>query len=295
MSSTSAQTWYSLHITVLPKAAEAIEFALNELDSLGTEIDHLRKTDEDTVRVSGYFSEPLSEDAVNNALLYSLEVYGHDDNSVIAKEWETVGQTDWLAEWKKHWKPTTVGRFVVSPPWEDPAGEFVIKIEPNMAFGTGTHDTTRLCLDAIDRLYQPNESFLDVGTGTGILSIAAAMLVKANDPESAPKITACDNDTDSVTIARENLALNSVASYIDLYEGTLNPSTPSADFVCANLTLDVIEPILPMLLERSRRLLLLSGILAEQEPQIRRALEKEGINDIDVAYSGEWISVVVGR
>ncbi len=293
MHPTSAPTWHALHITVPPHAAEAVEFAFNELDCLGTEIDHLRKSGDDFVRVSGYFNKQLSDEAVDNALEYALAVYGHDGGAVIGKEWNVIGRTDWLAEWKKHWKPTTVGRFVISPPWEEPGGEFVIQIEPNMAFGTGTHDTTRLCLDAIDRLYRPDESFFDVGTGTGILSIAAAMT--AQRANAAPTITACDNDTDSVTIAGENFELNGVGAFVRLYEGTLDASTPAAEFVCANLTLDVIEPLLTLLLEKTGRLLLLSGILAEQEPQIRQALEQNGITKLDVAYSGEWISVVVER
>lgn len=291
----TTESWQSLKITVDPSAAEAVEFALNELDSLGTEIDHLRKRSDDAVTVSGYFSERLSDDDVKNALSYALQAYSLPEDTILETAWETIGRTDWLAEWKKHWKPTTVGRFVISPPWQDPEAteKFLIKIEPNMAFGTGTHDTTRLCIDAIDRLYRPDDSFFDVGTGTGILSIAAALIAAKEDPAAAPRITACDTDTDSVAIARENLMLNGVDRLVALYEGSIEETSEAADFVCANLTLDVIEPLLPLLLSKTRRILLLSGILAEQEPVILRALSDDQYPDAKVTRSGEWISVIV--
>src|SRR5205085_3138018 len=102
-----------------------------------------------------------------------------------------VEEIDWLAEWKKHWQPTEVGRFVIAPPWQeiDPGDKILIQIEPNMAFGTGTHETTQLCLDAISELYRPQLTFLDVGTGTGILAIAAAKL-------GGDQVLACDTDAD---------------------------------------------------------------------------------------------------
>src|SRR5262249_49859629 len=153
---------------------------------------------------------------------------------------------------------TTVGRFVVAPPWEKVVDKdkIVILIEPNMAFGTGTHETTQLCLKAIDENYLPGHSFLDVGTGTGILAIAAAKLASGSS-----EILACDTDADSIKIARENAQANGVGDKTDFLVGPITSETPQFDFVCVNLTIDAIVPILGLLLEKTKSTLVLSGIL----------------------------------
>ena len=174
---------------------------------------------------------------------------------------------DWLYEWKKHWKPTETGRFIVAPPWEEVAAgdKIVITIEPAMAFGTGTHETTRLCLQAIGEHYSADQSFLDVGTGTGLLAIAAAKIAENTAP-----IFACDTDPDAITNARENASVNGVDGRIEFAVGPISAETPVFDFVCANLTFDVIFPSLDLLLAKSGRYLVLSGILGEQEKAIIR-------------------------
>lgn len=128
----------------------------------------------------------------------------------------------------------------------------MIRIEPGMAFGTGTHETTRLCLLAIETYFRAN-SFLDVGTGTGILAIAAAKLAPA------ARVEACDTDPDAIAIARENARLNGVGERIRFWVGTVEESTTSASCVCANLTADVILPLLPALIGASCERLILSG------------------------------------
>ena len=118
-----------------------------------------------------------------------------------------VAERDWLEEWKQNWQPVEIGRFIIAPPWsnlDEMHDRLIIRIEPGMAFGTGTHETTRLCLDAIQKHFAGG-SFLDVGTGTGILAIAAAKLF----PEA--HIEACDTDETAIEIARENAAANGVA------------------------------------------------------------------------------------
>ncbi|MGD9628736.1 MAG: 50S ribosomal protein L11 methyltransferase [Pyrinomonadaceae bacterium] len=280
--------WYSIAFTVRPDAAEAIEFALNSLESAGTQIDQLRKAGAETVTVIGYFSELPEESLLQDELNYALRSYCFDADAVHSIDRAQVENADWLAEWKKHWKPTEVGRFVISPPWSEVEGtdKLVIRIEPNMAFGTGTHETTQLCLAEIDRHLGLGESVLDVGTGTGILSIASAMM-------SGGEITAFDTDTDSVTIARENADLNGVGGRIRFVAGTIDPRVEAHDFVLANLTLDVILPILDLLIDKAGRMLVLSGILASQGSDIRKALGDRGYNDMRIESKGEWISVTL--
>jgi len=289
----SAKLWQSLRLTVDPEAVEAIEFAFNSLESLGTEVDYMDRSAAG-VCVVGYFDRLPNDEILQDELHYALRSYDLDENAIVSIERVVIQNADWLAEWKKHWKPTTVGRFVIAPPWEtvDEEGKVVIRIEPNMAFGTGTHETTQLCLGAIDKYYARGDSFLDVGTGTGILAIAAAKLT--GEPKNA-SILACDNDPDSIKIARENAQLNGVAELIHFEEGTLAMNTPQVDFICANLTLDAILPILPVLIERSKAYIVLSGILAEQQPQISNALSQFTLDSSEFQHAGEWISVVLKK
>ncbi len=288
MSAAVAKTWFAVDVSVIPEAAEAVEFAFNELGSIGTEIDSLRKPKGDPLAVTGFFDVlPTAED-IHTVVVRSLKIYGFPSNAITSIATRTVEEVDWLAEWKKYWKPTTVGKFIIAPPWEtvDDADGIVIRIEPNMAFGTGTHETTQLCLKAIGDIYRGDQTFLDVGTGTGILAIAAA---KVGDNT----ILACDTDINSVKIAKENAIANEVGDKITFIDGPIGDKTPIFDFVAANLTIDVIVPILPLLLAKTRRTLLLSGILAEQIEIISSELLKVQISDFRVETAGEWISVTV--
>ena len=189
---TEQTIWYSISVTVAPESSEAIEYAFNSLEALGTEINHLRKKNSETVTVVGYFNELPDEERFQDELHYALRAYGLDEGAVLSIERTQVEDADWLLEWKKHWKPSDVGAFVIAPPWSDVAEteKIVIRIEPNMAFGTGTHETTQLCLKAIEKYYQPGDSLLDVGTGTGILAIAAAKLnLKFQSSNLKPEIS----------------------------------------------------------------------------------------------------------
>ncbi len=280
--------WFAVEITCVPAASEAIEYAFNQLDALGTEIAFAPVRNLEPLRVSGFFQTPPDTGELNHNVAEALRIYDFQPDAILGIKSSEVEQTDWLAEWKKHWKPTVIGRFVIAPPWEPVAddGRIVILIEPNMAFGTGTHETTKLCSRKIDEIYRPQQTLLDVGTGTGILAIAAAKL-------GGKRIFACDTDLDSVAIARENAVLNNVADAIEYTDGPIGDDTPTFGFVCANLTLDVILPILDLLLAKTGEILLLSGILAEQSEQITAALKERHVTEFEIDTDGEWISVLI--
>ncbi|CAN5542292.1 hypothetical protein BH10ACI2_BH10ACI2_15740 [soil metagenome] len=282
------KSWQAVDILVSPVAVEAVESALNELESLGTEADSLRKAKGEPQIVTGFFEVSPKLSDIKSCVEDSLRIYGFTSDALKSITTRTVEETDWLAEWKKYWKPTPVGKFVIAPPWEtvDELGLILIRIEPNMAFGTGTHETTQLCLDAIGSHYDPQQSFLDVGTGTGILSIAAAKM-------GGSGIVACDTDADSIKIARENAVANDVGDRIEFFDGSIGDETADVDFVCANLTLDVIQPILPLLIAKAKTTLLLSGILGEQESQIVSDLTGNHQTHFEIQRAGEWISVIV--
>lgn len=276
--------WFAVTVNAEPAATDAVEFALDEMGAVGTAIDHLRRTSSDTVAIEGYFNELPDLAELNAALANAVRIYELDETALIGIETATVKQTDWLAEWKKHWRPTELGGFIIAPPWEtvDGGEKQVIRIEPNMAFGTGTHETTQLCLVSLEENYRPGRTFLDVGTGTGILSIAAAKL-------GAEVILAYETDADSVTIARENAAANG-CGHIQFVEGTIGTDTPKFDVTCANVTLDVILPMLALLIEKTRETLILSGILVDQEDEIASALNGR---EFRITRKGEWIAATV--
>ena len=269
--------WHELAIDIEPAAREAVEYALMEAGALGT------VTADQSDKVIGYFSDVPNREFVRSELLDALRIYNLPSSSVRDMTLHEIENRDWLEEWKKTWQPVEVGRFVIAPPWtsiSDAPDRIVIRIEPGMAFGTGTHETTRLCLDAIQKHFAGG-SFLDVGTGTGILAIAAAKLF----PNA--RVDACDTDVEAIEIARQNARANGVTN-IEFRVGSVEETTPSADLVCANLTADVILQILPNLIGVTCGKLILSGILETQLEQIVNALP-----ETEITQDGEWVAIVV--
>jgi ribosomal protein L11 methyltransferase len=272
--------WYALDVELEPAAREAVEYALMEAGALGTE------TTDSTV--TGYFAEIPNRERVRAELFEALRIYELPSSSVRDMRVREIEERDWLGEWKQSWQPVEIGRFIIAPPWSeisDRHDRLIVRIEPGMAFGTGTHETTRLCLDAIQKHFSGG-SFLDVGTGTGILAIAAAKLF----PEA--QIEACDTDEAAIEIARENAAANGVEG-INFRVGSIDDSTASADLVCANLTADVITPMLPTLVSLSCGKLILSGILEAQIELIQSGLHACGIDDFEIAQDGEWVALII--
>ncbi len=287
--------WYGLDLIVAGEAREAVEYALMEAGALGTETNDAPSPDEELQQVTGYFDQTPELERVRAELAEALHIYDLPSSSVREMNFREVSNEDWLGEWKKTWQPVELGRLVIAPPWSEVKAakdRVVIRIEPGMAFGTGTHETTRLCLKAIMRFFKGG-SLLDVGTGTGILAIAAAKLF----PEA--RIAACDTDPEAVEIARENARLNGVAGQIDFRVGSLDesgrePATSSADFVCANLTADAISTLLPALVGASCGRLVLSGILDSQVDVIVDQLHDMGNSgNLVMMQDGEWVALVV--
>lgn len=279
--------WFALDVLIEPQASEAVQYALMEAGALGTETNN---AETELLRVTVYFDEVPNRERVRAALTEAFLIYQLPSSSVREMAIREVINQDWLGEWKKSWQPVAAGeRFIIAPPWaeiSDNQSRLVIRIEPGMAFGTGTHETTRLCLAAIEK-YFTGGSFLDVGTGTGILAIAAAKLF----PDAY--IEACDTDAEAVAIAQENARLNGVG-HICFRSGTVGETTASADLVCANLTADVIAPLLPLLLTVTCGHLILSGILDTQVDLVRVSLQKSGVSTFtDVIQDGEWVAIVV--
>ncbi|HJU91607.1 MAG TPA: 50S ribosomal protein L11 methyltransferase [Pyrinomonadaceae bacterium] len=278
--------WHALDVELEAGAREAVEYALMEAGALGTETEN---SDDALIHVTGYFDTVPQRERVRDELFEALRIYNLPTSSVRDMSVREVAEHDWLEEWKQNWQPVAVGRFVIAPPWSNlPDGHdrIVIRIEPGMAFGTGTHETTRLCLQAIEKHFAGG-SFLDVGTGTGILAIAAAKLF----PEA--RIEACDTDEVAITIARENAGANGVSHQIEFRVDSIDDSTASADLVCANLTADAIVRLARTLVSVTCGKLILSGILESQIDMVRAALHECGISDVEIAQDGEWVALII--
>lgn len=283
---TRSNSWQALHVDIEPDAREAVEYALMEAGALGTVTGD---ESEGLLRISGYFPLVPDRELIRQELADALRIYNLPSSAVRDMSLEEIANRDWLGEWKKTWQPVTVGRFIIAPPWSDlqnTNNSLIIRIEPGMAFGTGTHETTRLCLKAIEKHFAGG-SFLDVGTGTGILAIAAVKLF------SGAQVEACDTDEDAILIAKENARVNGVENQIKFTAGSISDSSPSADLVCANLTADVILPLLRTLLSLSCGKLILSGILETQLRSILDDLRGLGVIDVEVTRDGEWVCCVV--
>lgn len=206
----------------------------------------------------------------------------------------TVDDLSFLEKWKDHFRPTRVSpRIIVHPPWDRPAigpEEIGVEIEPGMAFGTGTHETTRLCLAALDdTLRHPLGTVLDVGTGSGILAIAAARL-------GAVSVTGVDNDPLARRIARENAALNDVAERCAFPDDGIETLSGVWDIVLANILphvlIDLRDPLIARV--RSGGSLILSGILVSEVQRVQEAfagpLGAEGVQKT----LNEWCALVFG-
>jgi ribosomal protein L11 methyltransferase len=198
----------------------------------------------------------------------------------------TIADQDWLAEWKKGYEPIEIGnRLLIAPSWkaEGKSDRILIQIDPGMAFGTGTHETTRGCLELLEK-YWRGGSLLDVGTGTGILAIAAIKLAPGS------RVVGFDLDPEAVAVAQENAEINNVAAELELEVNKLSSfHGQEFDLVLANLTADVIVPFAPDFRQVMKHgILIVSGILREQGDEVRAALE--GFKVMEEKPDGEWIT-----
>jgi len=206
---------------------------------------------------------------------------------------------DWGRAWKAHFRPLPVGRrLVIAPPWEDegfPTDRRVVRIDPGMSFGTGHHATTRMCLEALEAFMDewdsvPGPRVLDVGTGTGILGIAAAVL-------GAECVVACDTDPEACAAAARNLDENNVRDRIRLLHGGVEVLTGERQFdlVVANLDTTTFCPLVKTLLSllAPHGRLVVSGILVEEEETLTGAVAASGLRVISGSSDGEWLCVVL--
>lgn len=207
-------------------------------------------------------------------------------------ELEEKKSEDWSQKWKEKWDVTHVtDKIAVVPDWIDyvpKKGEVIIKLEPGCAFGTGTHQTTQLCMKALEKYMKPTDKVADIGMGSGILSILAKKL-------GASYVYGCDTDDTVIEVAKENAKKNGVDAIFEL--GTADKVNEKFDFVCANILHFVLAEIMGDLknLMKKGAIMSLSGILDEKKQMVIDAYEKENLELIEEIHQDQWTSFVVKR
>ena len=281
--------WLALFLLIPKEFAEPISNFLMEQGATGIE-----EVEEDfkRERLKAYFLQDGEEQRALRSLRRYLKSLQEINPKLPHIEIETasIPEQDWGENWKRFFKPLRVGsRFVVKPPWARirlKRGEIPIEITPGMAFGTGTHATTQLCMESLEkRLKKRGLSLLDVGTGSGILSIAAARL-------GAEEVLGIDIDRLAVEIARENVSRNQVSDTVRIKKGRIGDIRKSFDLVVANLDFRSLKKIRMALIRHIKRhgFLILSGVLETEEERLRQQyIDTKILQWIETDRKGEWV------
>lgn len=205
---------------------------------------------------------------------------------------EDVVERDWSVEWRSQIKSVSVGRLWVGPPWEKPtapADKVCLFIEPKMAFGTGDHPTTSLCLAAVDDFMKTHAgaTVLDVGTGTGVLAFAAKKL-------GAGRTIAVDNDAVAVELAKECAQENGIDG-VELSTKTLAQVDGTFDLVLANILANTLVELAPLIAPKVKERLVLAGVLVHQADEVKAAFTAQGLVPAGDVVQGEWIRIDLAR
>ncbi len=314
--------WLEFSVTTDSEAAEAVAELFNRYGQGGAVIevpvdcfepDLATAPPPSEVIVKAYLPlDGTAEEAqqcLREGLWHLGQIYPIPDPVVVPR-----AEEDWVEAWKQHYHMLRVGRrTVIVPAWEayTPApGEAVIHMEPGMAFGTGLHPTTRLCLEALETSLTPGCTVLDVGTGSGVLAIAAIKL-------GAGSVLALDADPVAISVARENVALNGVAHGVTLQHGSLPGGTTAGwglreggedrtvgileagqfDLVLVNILARVVIGMAPSLAARlgPGGRMIAAGLIDDQEGDVRDALQDAGLQIVGRAQEQDWVCLVAQR
>ena len=250
--------------------------------------------DSDNIIIKAYF--PEGEDLIDkieqvrdNIERNPMEKYGHSFGEVTILE---VYEKDWAEAWKKYYKPLKVGeKIVIKPTWEEYEkndDDIIIELDPGMAFGTGTHETTILCIRALEKYVKKGDVVYDIGCGSGILSIVAAKL-------GAKKVIGVDLDNVCVKVSNENIKLNEVDSIVNIKKGNLlDVIERKANIIVSNIIAEVIVDMVPSLKDylHNDGIFIASGIILEKVKMVEDMLIKQGFKILEINQIEEWASIV---
>lgn len=299
-------SWLEIACDIPEEHSEAVADFLTRLTGNGVCIDNLNvdafSTSEipDSVRV--VIKAYLSAEVDSAPQMHELEAFmaelalRYPASIFRPPVLSAVNAEDWSSSWKVHFKPLRVGKhLLIVPTWEEAVelpGDLVIRIDPGMAFGTGGHETTRLCLELLESVMEQSPlltipSLLDLGTGSGILAIAANLL-------GAGRILALDIDPEAVSVARDNLALNGMSERIECGTVPLESLTENFHIILANILAEELVRLAPYLADRLHPggALILSGILAEKESLVQQGFSFQPLKYIRTVSDGEWVALL---
>ena len=300
--------WTELALRVRPEACEAVADLVQELSGRGVtiepQIDALGPDEGYTLdesaplRLLGYWPGELSE-AERSAVMGELRAAELETAVVGAPAWSTIREEDWAETWKEHYDIERVGQLVVRPAWREYSaapGEVVISLDPGMAFGTGQHATTRMCMEGLQQATGNREQglgrVLDLGSGSGILAIAAVAL-------GAEWVLAIDTEEQAVKASNENAALNGMQGKIAVREGSIEAVGDDGpfDLILANINAAAVTSLAgPMAGQlKTGSWLYAGGVIAEREAGVAAALRAAGLRIERVMAEGDWRTFVCRR
>ncbi|MFJ7363527.1 50S ribosomal protein L11 methyltransferase [Peribacillus frigoritolerans] len=230
------------------------------------------------------------KESINNLLLFDIDL---GKNVVSISE---VNEEEWATAWKKYYNPVKISeRFTIVPTWEDytpvSSDELIIELDPGMAFGTGTHPTTVMCIQALERTVTPGDLVVDVGTGSGVLSIAAALL-------DAKRIQSLDLDEVAVQSAKQNVEINNVQDKVSVSQGNLlDGVNEQADIVVANILAEVIMRFTDDVAKvvKPGGYFIASGIIQTKKQDVKEAIIASGFTVEETILMEDWVAIIAKR
>ncbi|EHL18887.1 50S ribosomal protein L11 methyltransferase [Peptoanaerobacter stomatis] len=306
--------WNEISVSTTTQATEIISNIFIEIGSKGVMIEdpsdfYYQTKDElawdyiekevfdyghEDVKIIGYFSQEEDIEQKINDLKERLSNLGDIgvELGTLEISKKIIYQKNWENEWKKYFKTQKISKnIVIKPSWENyekQADEKIIEIDPGMAFGTGTHETTKMCINAIEKYIKSEDILIDIGCGSGILSIAGAIL-------GAKKVIAVDLDKLAVKISKENVELNNYKDIIEVRHGNLTDViTEKADIIVANIIADAIVMLSENIKDfmKEDAYFISSGIINEKADYVKENLIKNGFEIIEHNNDKEWNCIV---
>ena len=242
--------------------------------------------------INSFLGETIEEikSTINNLIVYNIDI-GRNDVSV-----SEVHEEEWATAWKKYYHPVKISkRFTVVPTWEEytpvNSDELIIELDPGMAFGTGTHPTTVMSIQALERTVKKGDSVIDVGTGSGVLSIAAAML-------GAEKVKALDLDEVAVESAKMNIKLNKVHTFVNVSQNNLLEGiSDEVDVVVANILAEVILRFTDDVAKTVKPggYFIAAGIIQQKKDQVKESIETAGFDIEETLRMEDWVAFIAKR
>ena len=310
------ENWIEITIHTTNEASEIVESILLDYGSTGVAIEDPTTLEENLhddfgtiielsptdfpdvgVIVKGYINELNFDDETFTRFKGELEQLGQNINigEFFRIETTTIKDSDWENSWKDYFDILNIGeKFVIVPTWreyENEENKYVINIDPGMAFGTGGHETTSLCIKNLEKYVKPHDNIIDVGCGSGILSIAASYLTDG-------EIKAVDLDKLAVDVSRENFALNNLENRIVVEEASLlTKETKKYNVIVANILAHIIE----LMLDDAYNLLedggyyITSGIIKDKKDELLEKMLERGFKLVEETSDNEWYSFVVTK